>query len=175
MNSDRVNSWVAILANVGILAGLVLVAIELNQNTEQLSLELMWQVNERMMENNRAHLGDNPTPIFVKSIVNPEELTYEEFHVAGAFVLNYLGVWEDRYFLYQAGLLSDEEWKHYIDDDISYTLGNRFAQELWRTHKKLFEPVLVQYVDELLPDVDTDATHQWWLDTREGLSTNPQE
>ncbi len=41
-NSDRVNSWIAILANVGILAGLVLVAIELNQNTKQLALELNW-------------------------------------------------------------------------------------------------------------------------------------
>ncbi len=174
-NSDRANSWIAVIANVGILAGLVLVAIELNQNTKQLSLELMWQVNERMIENNRTLLGDNPTPTYVKSIMNPEELTFEEFQVASAFVLNFLGVWEDRHFLYQAGLLSDEDWKRFIDDDISYTLGNRFAQEFWRTTKHIFEPELVQYVDEKLPDVDTDASYQWWLDTREGLSTNSQE
>ncbi len=174
-NSDRVNSWVAILANVGILAGLVLVAVELNQNTKQLSLELVWQVNERMMENNRAFFGDNPTPIYVKSIMNPEELTFEEFQVASALVLNFLGVWEDRHYLYQAGLLGDEEWKRFIDDDISYTLGNRFAQEFWRATKHIFEPELVQYVDEILPEVDTDASYQWWLDTRERLSTNSQE
>ena len=172
--SDRVNSWIAIMANVGILAGLILVAIELNQNTKQLALELEWQVNERMIENNRALLGDNPTPIYVKSIMNPEELTYEEFQVASAFVLNFLGVWEDRHFLYQAGLLSDQEWKRFIDDDISLTLGYRFAQALWRTTKGLFEPELVQYVDEKLLFVDTGANYQWWLDTREGLSTNPR-
>ncbi len=174
-NSDRANSWIAILANVGILAGLILVAIELNQNTKQLSLELVWQVNERMIENNRALLGDNPTPIYVKSIMNPEELTFEEFQVASAFVLNFLAVWEDRHYLYQAGLLGDEEWKRFIDDDISMTLGNRFAQELWRTSKHIFEPELVHYVDELLPDVDTGASYQWWLDTRKGLSANPHE
>ena len=159
-NSERVNSWIAIMANVGILTGLVLVAIELNQNTEQLALELEWQVNERMIENNRALLGDNPTPIYVKSIMNPEELTYEEFQVASAFVLNFLGVWEDRNFLYQAGLLSDQDWKRFIDDDISLTLGYRFAQELWTTTKRLFEPELVQYVDEKLPYVDTGANYQ---------------
>ena len=90
-------------------------------------------------------------------------------------MLNFLGVWEDRHFLYQAGLLSDQEWKRFIDDDISLTLGYRFAQELWRTTKRIFEPELVQYVDEQLPYVDTGANCEWWLDTLEGLSTNPQE
>ncbi len=168
-NSDRANSWIAVIANVGILAGLVLVAIELNQNTRQLSLELVWQVNERQIENNRALLGDNPTTIYVKSIVNPEELTFEEFQVASALVFNFLNVWEDRYFLYQAGLADDEEWKRYVDDDISMTLGNRFAQELWKTSRHIFEPDLVHYVDEKLPDVDTGASYQWWLDTRKGI------
>jgi len=158
-----------------IRAGLVLVAIELNQNTKQLSLELVWQVNERMMENNRTLLGDNPASVYVKSITNPEELTFEEFQIASAFVLNFMGVWEDRHYLYMAGLLGDDEWKSYIDGDISLTLGNRFAQALWKTSKNLFEPELVRYVDEKLPNVDTGATYHWWLDTREGLSTTSQE
>ena len=172
LNSERLNSWITLLANVGILAGLVLVAMELNQNTDQLALELEWQINQRMIENNRDLLGDNPAPIYAKSVTTPEELTYEEFQVAGAIVFNFLNVWEDRFFLYQKGLLSEQEWKDYVDDDIAFTLGYPFAQEFWRSTKTMFEPELVRYVDEKLPNVDTNANYQWYLDTLKGLSTH---
>ena len=175
MKKFDLGQTVSLLANAGILVGLVLVAIELNQNTKQLALELKWQVNERMIQNNRDLLGENPTPIFVKSVLNPEEITYEEFQVASALLFNFLGVWEDRYFLYKAGLVTGDEWKKFIDDDISFTLGYRFAQEWWQETKHVFEPELVQYVDEKLPDVESDANYQWWLDTLERLSGDSQQ
>ena len=174
MKTKQWNHWLTLAANLGILVGLVLIAIELNQNTKQLSLELEWQINQKMFENNRDLLGDNPTPIFAKSVLSPEELTFEEFQVASAFVLNFLGVAEDRFFLYKRGLLSDQEWKSYIDDDIELTLGYRFAQEYWKRSKSIFEPEFVEYVDEQLRDVDAGANYQWYLDTLEGLSTDSE-
>jgi len=95
--SDRVNSWLSLIASVGILAGLVLVAIELNQNTDQLRLQLVVQTTQKLFENNRDLLGDNPTSTIAKSITNPEDLTYEEFLIASSFVLNGLNEWEDRW------------------------------------------------------------------------------
>jgi hypothetical protein len=44
-----------------------------------------------------------------KSITNPEELTYIEFHVASAYLLNLLNVWEDNYFMYEEGLSDKSE------------------------------------------------------------------
>ena len=170
--SESVQSWITLVTNIGVLTGLVLVAMELNQNTDQLSLELEWQINHRMYQNNRDLLGDNPTPIFAKSVTSPEDLTYEEFQVAAAMAFNFLGVWEDRFFLYQEGLLSEQEWKDFVDDDISFTMGYPFARELWRTSKGLFEPEFVQYVDKILPGVNSNANYQWYLDTLKGLSTN---
>ena len=48
------------------------------------------QINEKIYENNRDLLGENPTPAIIKSITNPENLTYEEFLIADSFVLNQL-------------------------------------------------------------------------------------
>ena len=174
MKMEQVNNRLSLVANLGILVGLAFVAIELNQNTRQLSLELEWQINQKMFENNRDLLGDNPAPIYAKSVLSPEELTFEEFQVASAFVFNFLGVAEDRFFLYQQGLLTDQAWKDYVDDDIDLTLGYRFAQAFWRTSKSIFEPEFVQYVDTKLREVDANANYQWYLDTLKGLSTNSQ-
>ena len=73
--SDRVNSWLSLIASVGILAGLVLVAVELNQNTDQLRLQLTFQANQKIFDNNRDLLGDNPTPAYAKAITDPVNVT----------------------------------------------------------------------------------------------------
>ena len=68
--SDRVNSWLSLIASVGILAGLVLVAIELNQNTDQLRLQLVFQTTQKLFDNNRDLLGDcrNVRPYWILRI-----------------------------------------------------------------------------------------------------------
>ena len=162
--SDRVNSWLSLIASVGILAGLVLVAIELNQNTNQLRLQLVFQTTQKLFENNRDLLGGNPTPTIAKSITNPEHLTYEEFLIASAWVLNGLNEWEDRFFVHEAGLISDRDWKRHIDENIGWTLGYRFAQGYWQISKSAFEPEFAQYIDQALTNIDENSTYSEWLE-----------
>ena len=163
--SDRVNSWLSLIASVGILAGLVLVAIELNQNTDQLRLQLVVQTTQKLFENNRDLLGDNPTSTIAKSITNPEDLTYEEFLIASSFVLNGLNEWEDRFFIHEKGLISDRDWKRHIDHNIGWTLGNRFAQQYWQIAKSTFEQEFVQYIDQALTNIDENSTYREWLES----------
>ena len=175
MKKIDLGQTIRILANVGVIAGIVFLVIELNQNTQQMTVQLEWQVNQKIFENNRDLLGDNPTPIYAKSVIDPEELSFEEFQVASALVFNFLNVWEDKYFMYQEGLISEREWQLPIDQEIGITLGNRFAQALWESSKSLFEPELVQYIDSASSDVDPGDSYQWWLDSLEGLSDTPSE
>ena len=163
--SDRVNSWLSLIASVGILAGLVLVAIELNQNTDQLRLQLVFQTTQKLFDNNRDLLGDNLTPTISKSITNPEDLTYEEFLIAGSYVLNLLNEWEDRFFIHEKGLISDQDWKRHIDQNIGWTLGNRFAQEYWEISKSVFEPEFAQFVDQAHTNSDENSTYREWLES----------
>ena len=160
---------ISILANIGVIAGIAFLAVELSQNTRQLALELEWQVNDRMIQNNRDLMGANPVSVFSKSVLAPQDLTFEEFQAASAILFNFLSVWEDRYFLYDAGLLAQQDWQEFIDDDISLTLGNRFAQEWWAETKFMFEPELVLYVDEQLENVDLGSSYQWYAETLERL------
>ncbi len=163
--SDRVNSWLSLIASVGILAGLILVAIELNQNTDQLRMQLTFQANQKIFENNRDLLGDNPTPAYAKAITDPENLTYEEFLTADSYVLNLLNEWEDRFFIYEAGLIPDRDWKRHIDEDIYWVLGSRFAQTRWQTNKSSFESEFAQYVDQALINIDENSTYRDWLES----------
>jgi len=170
MSRARLTESITLLANIGVLAGLGLVAFELRQNTDQLALELQWQVTDRMLQNNRDLLGDNPALVFEKFTTDPETLTFAEFQIASALLFDFLSVWEDKYFLYEAGLAPESDWKEFVDDDIGYTLGSRFARHWWNETKHVFEPEIVEYVDARLPDVGDDASLRWYSDTMRRLS-----
>ena len=48
MDREKSAKIVAAIANVAVLVGLALVAYELRQNTNQLKVQLEWQVNQKL-------------------------------------------------------------------------------------------------------------------------------
>ena len=119
-----------------------------------------------MAEGNRALLGENPTAAIEKSVREPENLTYAEFRIVDAYLINVLAVWEDRFFLYEAGLVDASDWKQKIEQEVSWFFGNRFAKNWWRESGKEFvEGELARYVDEALRAVGDDDTYNYWQRT----------
>ena len=55
---DRLNSWLAVIANVGVLGGLLFLAYEIQQNTTQLRAEASYSINEALSLMNSALYGD---------------------------------------------------------------------------------------------------------------------
>ena len=169
---DRSNTWLALVANLAILVGLILVVLELNQNTEHIRLLLMDQITARMKENNRALLGENPTTAIEKSIHEPESMTYAEFRIVDAYLINVVGVWEDRFFLFEAGLAGASDWKQRIKEEVAFELGSRFAKNWWREGgRKFVEPEVAQFIDEALKAVGDDDTYNYWLRIRPPVSS----
>lgn len=164
---------VSVTANVAVLLGLVLVAYELRQNTQQLKVQLEWQVNQKIFENNRDLLGDSLPSVLAKSVTDPDNLDFEEFFVASSYILNLLNVWEDKYFMYKEGLIDQSDWQRPVDEEIGFTLGNAYAQAFWHSVKGVFEPELADYIDSRLPEVGENQTYQWWLDMKSTLSERP--
>ena len=40
MNTERLNTWLALTANVGVIVGLIIVAVELNQNSDLMRIQI---------------------------------------------------------------------------------------------------------------------------------------
>ncbi len=159
--------WPSMVDSLAIIAGLVLVAIELNQNTKHLRLQLLDQITARANENNRALLGENPTAAIEKSVREPENLTYAELLIVDAHLINVLSGWEDRFFLYEEGLVEASDWERKIEEEVNWFFGNRFAKTWWRESAREFvEPEVARYIDEALEAVGDDDTYNYWQRTR---------
>ena len=78
MDSNKLSNWLQVAGNFGLLAGLVLVGFQINQNTEIARTDLTARGHELAMEMNLALMGENPTVALTKAATDPESLTDEE-------------------------------------------------------------------------------------------------
>ncbi|TDG11296.1 hypothetical protein E2F43_18745 [Seongchinamella unica] len=167
MNSDRLHRQLTLAANIGVLLGIMFLAIEIRQNSHHLALQLEFAVpTQKIFEINRDLMDPTIAKILAKSIQSPAELTFEEGLVAASFVLNALNEWEDRYLLHKSGMDGVVDWKRHIQENIDWTLGNRFALTVYNMNREAFEVEFVDYVDSLLGEVSEDGTYLWWTKTR---------
>ena len=149
-----------------VVLSVLFLAYEIRQNSEQQELDLIFQVTQKLVENNRDMLNDDLSLVYAKAITAPEELSFDEYLKAGSFVLNLLNEWEDRFFIHEAGLISDRQWKRHIEETAPWTLGNKFAREYWDLNKYTYEEEFVQFVDSLLPTIRGNIAYEEWLNFR---------
>ena len=129
--SRNTGFWLAILGQVAVVAGLVLVALQLNQNSELLRLQMIDQESQRYTVIELALTGENGAQIWQKVIEQPEELTYAEQRVAETILWTSFEAWRNSYVLHKAGLLGDE-WKIQVATQAPYYLDHTYGRAWWR-------------------------------------------
>ncbi len=86
MKTKKINSWVTLIANLGVVAGLVFVGLEVQQNTTQTRADASNSINEALSVLNSALYND---PVFADIVVRGEKsyssLTETEQRQFGAY------------------------------------------------------------------------------------------
>ena len=172
MKQEKLSSTLSLIANLGVLIGLVILILELGQNTDHLRLQLLDQISSRAITNNALFLSPNPAPVIEKALLEPESLSYSEFLVMDAYLINALNGWEDRFFLYEAGLVDDADWRTKIDEEAGWYLGSRFGKNWWRSvARDVFEPEFAAHVDARVATLgDEESSYQYWLELQRVLT-----
>ncbi len=80
MNTDRVNKWLTLGANVGVLAGLMLLVAEIRQNTEVSEIQFYIERRTIVNELNQVMLDAETSEVWIKSIADPQALLPSEMN-----------------------------------------------------------------------------------------------
>ena len=148
MDLSDVNSWFGIIANLGVIAGLILVAVQIRQNTEITKAQVAndWFMADMQLE--LAMMGEDPARSWVKAVFSPEELDRYD-----AAVL-------DRYFnfglvqiqrlerMHQLGM-ADEKWTERVSY-LRWHLGNDVGRRWWSHFRREFSAEFAAMIDRLL-------------------------
>ena len=157
MNLDKLNQWLLLISQLGILMGLILVGFQIQQTTELAKVQLFSDITSSRIEMAGATLGENPAPIFAKSLTDPDALTMAELYVMDAHLIRGLNEVRRAQVLKRVGLdigITAHE------NLLAFYFGNEFAQKWWENFIKEGEDmddVLIQ-IDRLIRSMNTGFT-----------------
>jgi len=153
-----------IVSNVGLIAGLILVGLQLKQNSDLLEIQLLYEESGRFVTSEQAMYGEEPARVWAKSIDSPRDLTLEEIRIVDAYLYTMVEHWRATRMLASEGLLSDEsEWQFRIRYEAPYFLGNEYGRAWWNAYRggnQMSPPDLIALVDEVLAN-DPDGTRRY--------------
>ncbi len=148
MKTDNLNRWLSLVANVGVMLGLVLVAFQIRQDVELTKIQLFSDATSSRKEWNQAMLGSDPMNVVMKSIENPSELTLAELHVMDAYLVGAVNELRRLEMLEAAGLNVNVE----VEGLHHFFFGTKFAKA-W--YEEFRDPdYLPYYYDEQIRAMD---------------------
>ena len=146
MDTDKLNKWLSLAAHFGVLAGIVFLAVELQQNNEILEAQARRDQFDARSAGGAMLVANSDLAEITYKASNGEELTpFEEYRFA-RWSYQIFRAWEWQFDEYLAGTLSQGDLP---------TIGwaNQFKnypalQNNWEERKANLSPEFVQFIDK---------------------------
>jgi len=111
MISEKLNSWLTLAANVGVIAGIVFLAIEIRQNSDAVRAQTKAQLAEGVTELFSVNMNDKEYASVLMRGNNLEDLTpveqYQYFRHRSAWV----HYWNNVAYQYEMGMYDESEFE----------------------------------------------------------------
>ena len=150
MNTEKIHQWLGVVANLGVLGGLLLLAVEINQNTQITKAQVINDYYLADMELELAMMGDDPAKSWVKAIFDPDNLTKEDAAVVDRY-FNYGVVQIQRLHRMNELGLADDDWTERVTY-LSWHLGNETGRRWWAKYQADSTDELVRAIDDALAE-----------------------
>ena len=132
MDIEKLNRWLMLAANIGVLSGILFLAYEIKQNTSQMRTESSYAITEIVNSQNANRYTDPElTDVILRGnedfrSLNPNEKSrYEEYQFSRLNIADYI------LFLEKEGL-TDLQFR-YVEYTIREMHGNPGAMQWWTT------------------------------------------
>ncbi len=154
MESSKFGYWLQIGANVGMLIGLILVGLQMQQNSKLMELQIINDQNEAYIDGLWAAAGEQYADVWEKHLTEPENLSLSEMRVLEAGLLAPLSRWKTKYALFERGLLKSSDWKDAVRTDTTFLFASDYDWAYWQVIKigGTYPQELVNYIDARLAE-----------------------
>jgi len=111
VDAAQLGSWLQIVANVGLIVGLILVGFQISQSNTIAMANLAAVSYQETSDRILAEMGENPASVWAKAIMEPENLTPEEILVTRTFARWQITRMQRDALMEEMGLYSDGGWR----------------------------------------------------------------
>ena len=153
MASEKINSWLTFGANLGVIVGLILLIIEIRQNTEMMQAQMNQSRTEAAQSEQQATYNSDYMPaIFVKRDTG-EQLSDEQLRRYEAYMRSFSRNMDNQLWQYDQGLLG-ENIPRSIRGAVRAVIGSHeLSIQLWDDQKYGFTDEYVKFVEDAISDL----------------------
>ena len=141
---ENYNKWISILANLGVLAGLILVAFELDQTNDLMAAQDRYNRLSALTASQNLYLQNVDTVAITNKVAAGDELTPGEQLALDIVRRNSMRLREWTYRELPIGELPIEQWKRGLD-----SIGVR---DFWAQEKDEYDAEFVVFIDSQIID-----------------------
>jgi hypothetical protein len=135
MTTDRVNTWLSLGANVGVIVGLLFLAFEINQSTKATIAAASEGLTEQSLNFLSLRLDNETVARATFKQESGQELDqFEKFQLEMLQHVNFR-LFESAFLQYQRGFYEASEWARYQRIIAANFRSNEAAQRMWERTK----------------------------------------
>lgn len=152
MDSDTLNKWLSLGANVAVLVGIVLLIVELDQNRDMMRAQTRHEIADGIVDLLLVPASNPQLADLMYRAETGGELTPEEnfqFRMRTNALLRY---WEDVHYQYRIGLYDDVEFSRQKEAWRAALNRSKGMRDYWCEVRILYSPEYMAEMDQLLPE-----------------------
>ena len=142
--TERLNQWLTLAANLGVLLGLIVLIVEVRQNAALTRAAMDQQKNDFLAQIEFNIARPEMSAIWVKAIRTPEALSDTETQAVGSVLVAIMLQWDQMFMMRDAGLISDERVRQHIANTAPFYFGSRYAKHWWALQAPGWEGTAMQ-------------------------------
>ncbi len=157
MNSEKLNSWLSLGANLGVVIGLVLLIVEIGQNTEMMQAQINQMRADSAMNYQYAYFNSEYLPAIRQKIRSEDELSDEEVGRYRSYFRAFNRNQDNNLWQYNQGYLGDNIPRSIEGAVRGIVGGSAFSIAIWDSQKLGYTDEYVAFVEEAIADLRDQA------------------
>ncbi len=154
MNTDRLNQWLSLGANIGVLIGIILLVIELGQNQDMMRSQIRNELSRGVYDLMSLTAGNKDMADAVARASSGEELTPTDavmLRTRNEAILRY---WENAHYQYRQGMYEEDEFSSHLITMSDIILGEEEASLIgfWCKNRTYFSTPFIEDIDRILSE-----------------------
>ena len=157
MNADNVNKWLTLSANIGVVLGLVLLIVEIGQNTEMMQAQINQMRADSAMSLQYAYFNSEYLPAIREKISSGSELSREEVRRYRSYFRAFNRNQDNNLWQYNQGYLEDNTPRSIEGAVRGIVGGSAFSIAIWDSQKFGYSDEYIAFVEEAIADLREQA------------------
>jgi len=150
MDSNQVKNWLTLVANIGVLFGLALVAFELRQNSDLMRVQISQARADAAMLSNEQLFNSPYLPSIILKIRQGSEISGEE-RIRYIYWFRAINRNQDNVLSqYFAGMLGEHTPRSVEDFARDVVASSSYSREAWRITKPGFSDEYIAFIEKVL-------------------------